>query len=143
VLGKLLYGRLDVGFNKTLQGLFFGAAGGTPRFTRTKALVEVKILDLPEIDLAWSPRLLAVPVDVGVGEDEYFVASDAAPIIDYTRNVMYLDEGEMAIISNGELTIKNIFENEIISKEVSKVDWSIDQIEKKAEPLLKPPPNST
>lgn len=70
------------------------------------------------------------PLVVGIGEGEYFVASDAAPIIDYTRKVVYLDEGEMAIISNGELTIKKIFNNKIVSKKITKVDWSVEQIEK-------------
>jgi len=70
------------------------------------------------------------PLVVGVGENEYFIASDATPIIDYTRKVMYLDEGEMAIISGGELTIKKIFDNSIVSKQISNVDWSVEQIEK-------------
>lgn len=70
------------------------------------------------------------PLVIGIGENEYFVASDAAPIIDYTRKVVYLDEGEMAIISGGELTIKKIFNNKLVSKKVTKVDWSVEQIEK-------------
>ncbi len=70
------------------------------------------------------------PLVVGIGEGEYFVASDAAPIIDYTRKVVYLDEGEMAIISSGKLTIKKIFNNKIVSKKITKVDWSVEQIEK-------------
>ena len=37
------------------------------------------------------------PLVVGVGDNEYFIASDATPIIEYTRKVMYLDEGEMAV----------------------------------------------
>jgi glucosamine--fructose-6-phosphate aminotransferase (isomerizing) len=70
------------------------------------------------------------PLVVGIGEGEYFIASDAAPIIEYTRKVMYLDEGEMAIISGGDLTIKKIFNNKVVSKKISKVDWSVEQIEK-------------
>ena len=70
------------------------------------------------------------PLVVGIGEGEYFIASDAAPIIEYTRKVMYLDEGEMVIISGGELTIKKIFDNTVVSKKISKVDWSVEQIEK-------------
>ncbi|MEE8342095.1 MAG: glutamine--fructose-6-phosphate transaminase (isomerizing), partial [Candidatus Neomarinimicrobiota bacterium] len=70
------------------------------------------------------------PLVIGVGEGEYFVASDAAPIIDYTRKVVYLDEGEMAIISSGELTIKKIYNNKIVSKKITNVDWSVEQIEK-------------
>jgi glucosamine--fructose-6-phosphate aminotransferase (isomerizing) len=70
------------------------------------------------------------PLVVGIGEGEYFVASDAAPIIEYTRKVVYLDEGEMAIISSGKLIIKKIFNNQIVSKKITKVDWSVEQIEK-------------
>lgn len=70
------------------------------------------------------------PLVVGIGEGEYFIASDAAPIIEYTRKVIYLDEGEMAIISGGKLTIKKIFNNKLVSKKITKVDWSVEQIEK-------------
>ncbi len=70
------------------------------------------------------------PLVIGVGENEYFVASDAAPIIEYTRKVIYLDEGEMAIISGGELTIKKIFNNNVVSKKISNLEWSVEQIEK-------------
>lgn len=70
------------------------------------------------------------PLVVGIGEGEYFIASDAAPIIEYTRKVVYLDEGEMAIISGGKLTIKKIFNNKLVSKKITKVDWSVEQIEK-------------
>lgn len=70
------------------------------------------------------------PLLIGVGKDEFFVASDAAPIIEHTRKVIYLDEGEMAIITNGELIIKNIFDNEVVSKKITNVDFSVEEIEK-------------
>ena len=70
------------------------------------------------------------PLVVGIGENEHFIASDAAPIVDYTKKVVYLDEGEMAIITSDELTIKKIFNNKVVSKKISNVDWSVEQIEK-------------
>lgn len=48
------------------------------------------------------------PLVVGVGEDEYFFASDATPIVEYTRNVIYLNDGEIAIVNNDGLKIKTI-----------------------------------
>ncbi len=52
------------------------------------------------------------PLVVGIGENEYFVASDASPIIEYTKNVMYLDDEEIAILEPGKdidlFTIQNI-----------------------------------
>src|SRR5690606_23945776 len=52
------------------------------------------------------------PMVIGVGEGEYFIASDASPIIEYTRNVIYLKDREIAFINKGELLIKTI-ENEV------------------------------
>ncbi len=50
------------------------------------------------------------PLVVGIGNSpgEYYMASDATPIVEYTRKVTYLDDGEIALVSNGELTIKTI-----------------------------------
>ncbi|WP_026462291.1 glutamine--fructose-6-phosphate transaminase (isomerizing) [Adhaeribacter aquaticus] len=46
------------------------------------------------------------PLVIGVGQDEYFLASDATPIIEYTNNVVYVNDYEIAIIKDGELNIK-------------------------------------
>lgn len=46
------------------------------------------------------------PLVIGIGEDEYFMASDATPIVEYTRNVVYLNDEEIAIIRDGNLQIK-------------------------------------
>ncbi len=50
------------------------------------------------------------PLVVGIGNapGEYYMASDATPIVEYTRKVTYLDDGEIALVANGELTIKTI-----------------------------------
>ena len=50
------------------------------------------------------------PLVVGIGEEEgeYFLASDATPIVEYTRDVTYLNDGEIAIVKNGKLSIKTI-----------------------------------
>ena len=47
------------------------------------------------------------PLVVGVGKDEFFFASDATPIIEYTNEVVYLDDYEIAVVKNGELEIKS------------------------------------
>jgi len=70
------------------------------------------------------------PLVMGVGEEEYFLASDASPIIDHTRNVIYLDDGEMVTISKSDHTISNIDSSQIISKTLTEIDLSIEEIEK-------------
>jgi glucosamine--fructose-6-phosphate aminotransferase (isomerizing) len=60
-----------------------------------------------------NPRLLIAarkgsPLVIGIGKGEHFVASDATPIIEYTNEVVYLDDHEIAIIKDGELTIKTL-----------------------------------
>jgi glucosamine--fructose-6-phosphate aminotransferase (isomerizing) len=48
------------------------------------------------------------PLVIGVGENEFFFASDATPIIEYTKEVVYLDDYEIAVVADGELKIKNL-----------------------------------
>lgn len=70
------------------------------------------------------------PLVVGIGEDEYFLASDATPIVEYTKNVIYLGDEEIAIIRRGE-PIKVVGLNNIEKKyDVTKIDISLAQLEK-------------
>ena len=70
------------------------------------------------------------PLVLGIGRDEYFIASDASPIVDYTRNVVYLDEGEIVTINNGSHEIRTIAEDKVVQKIATEIDFTIDQIEK-------------
>ncbi len=69
------------------------------------------------------------PLVVGVGRDEFFLASDATPIIEYTNEVVYLNDQELAIINNGKLTIKNIA-NLPLTPYIQKIDLELEAIEK-------------
>lgn len=69
------------------------------------------------------------PLVVGLGKDEFFLASDATPIIEYTNEVVYLDDREMAIIKDGKLTIKNVDDVEL-RPYVQTVDIELEAIEK-------------
>ncbi|MBL7074991.1 glutamine--fructose-6-phosphate transaminase (isomerizing) [candidate division KSB1 bacterium] len=78
-------------------------------------------------------RILAArmgsPLIVGRGKGENFVASDAAAVIGHTRNVTYLDDGEMVTITRGEAIHKTLA-NERIPKKVEEIGFDIEQIEK-------------
>ena len=69
------------------------------------------------------------PIVLGIGKDEYFVASDATPIIEYTKNVAYLNDGEVAIIDNGKLIVKTI-ENQIKIPYVQELELKLEMLEK-------------
>ena len=69
------------------------------------------------------------PLVIGIGKKEFFLASDASPIIEYTNDVVYLNDYEIAIINKGELTIKNI--NAVAQTPyIQTLDLELDQIEK-------------
>lgn len=69
------------------------------------------------------------PIVVGIGKDEYFVASDATPIVEYTKNVAYLNDGEVATVDNGKLSVKTI-ENETKVPFVQELELKLEAIEK-------------
>ena len=70
------------------------------------------------------------PLVVGIGEEEFFLGSDASPIIEYTDQVVYLEDGNIAVLKCGEdLKVVNIYNNEL-SPEIKTVDISLGQIEK-------------
>jgi glutamine---fructose-6-phosphate transaminase (isomerizing) len=69
------------------------------------------------------------PLVIGVGENEYFFASDATPIIEYTKEVVYLDDYEVAVVSNGVLSIKNL-ENQKKGAFIQTVELELESIEK-------------
>ena len=71
------------------------------------------------------------PLVVGLGKDrgEFFFASDATPIVEYTNKVIYLKDGEVAIVENNELIVKSI-ENVVQVPYVQELELSLEQLEK-------------
>ena len=70
------------------------------------------------------------PLVLGVGNDEYFIASDASPIVEYTRNVIYLDEGEIVTIDENGHSIRSMRDDIIVNRETTEIEYSIEEIEK-------------
>ncbi len=69
------------------------------------------------------------PMVIGVGENEHFIASDAAPLIEYTKNVIYLNDGEVAIIKNDSLVVKTI-DNIVKTPYIHELEMQLESIEK-------------
>ena len=69
------------------------------------------------------------PIVVGIGKDEFFVASDATPIVEYTKNVAYLNDGEVAVINKGQLTVKTI-ENQVKIPYIQELELKLEMLEK-------------
>ncbi len=72
---------------------------------------------------------LGSPLILGIGQDEYIVASDASAIIRHTKKVVFLEDGEMAVITPENYEIFNA-QNKTIAKETTKLDWSLEKAEK-------------
>ena len=74
---------------------------------------------------------LGSPLAIGVGEDEFFISSDASPFIEYTANAVYLDDEEMAIISlDKPLAIRKIKDDSLVDPYVQELQMNLEQIEK-------------
>ncbi len=74
---------------------------------------------------------LGSPLAIGIGEDEFFVASDATPFIEFTNNAIYLEDEEMAIIRLGrEVRVRKIKGDQLVDPYVQELQLNLEQIEK-------------
>lgn len=74
---------------------------------------------------------LGSPLAIGIGENEYFIASDASPFIEYTSNAIYLEDEEMAIVrANKPLKIRKIKDDSLVDPYVQQLQMNLEQIEK-------------
>ncbi|GIK21240.1 MAG: glutamine--fructose-6-phosphate transaminase (isomerizing) [Ignavibacteriota bacterium] len=69
------------------------------------------------------------PLVVGIGDNENFIASDVSAIISYTKQIVYLEDGEIAVIKKNEFTAKTAFDNEI-EKEIHEISMTLDEIDR-------------
>jgi glucosamine--fructose-6-phosphate aminotransferase (isomerizing) len=69
------------------------------------------------------------PLVIGVGNEEYFIASDATPIVEYTKSVIYLNDGDVAIIRKEQLVLKTL-RSDVITPTVHELNIDIGEIDK-------------
>lgn len=74
---------------------------------------------------------LGSPLAIGIGEDEFFIASDASPFIEYTSNAIYLEDEEMAIVRlHKPLKVRKIKDDTLVDPYIQELQMNLEQIEK-------------
>ncbi|WGD35993.1 glutamine--fructose-6-phosphate transaminase (isomerizing) [Olleya sp. YS] len=74
---------------------------------------------------------LGSPLAIGIGEDDFFIASDASPFIEYTKNAIYLEDEEMAIVRlNKKIKIRKIKDDSEVTPSMQELKFNLEQIEK-------------
>ena len=74
---------------------------------------------------------LGSPLAIGIGENEFFIASDASPFLEYTKNAIYLEDEEMAIVRLGkDVKVRKIKDDSLVDHYVQELQLNLEQIEK-------------
>ncbi len=96
--------------------------------TRVVGAYAIVVMSLEEPDTLIAARK-GSPLVLGIGKGEYFMASDATPIIEYTNEVVYLNDQEIALVKDGKLTIKNVA-NLPLTPYIQTIDMELEALEK-------------
>ncbi|MDT8346283.1 MAG: glutamine--fructose-6-phosphate transaminase (isomerizing) [Flavobacteriaceae bacterium] len=74
---------------------------------------------------------LGSPLAIGIGDDEYFIASDASPFIAYTKDAIYLEDGQMAVVRHGrDLQVRKIKGDALVNPIIQELQLNLEEIEK-------------
>jgi glucosamine--fructose-6-phosphate aminotransferase (isomerizing) len=96
--------------------------------TQVEGTYGIAVVSREDPDLLIAARK-GSPLILGVGEGEYFIGSDAAPLVEHTRQVVYLSDGEIVTIRRSGYNVKTI-DNVELTKEVHELEWDLEEIEK-------------
>lgn len=96
--------------------------------TRVVGAYAIVVMSFEDPELLIAARK-GSPLVVGVGKGEFFMASDATPIIEYTNEVVYLNDQEIAVVNHGQLTIRSVA-NLPLTPYIQTIDIELEAIEK-------------
>ncbi|SEK87563.1 glucosamine--fructose-6-phosphate aminotransferase (isomerizing) [Aquimarina amphilecti] len=114
---------------KTKEGVKLGKAVQIA-LNQTVGAYAIAVFDKKKPDEIVVARL-GSPLAIGVGEDEFFIASDASPFIEYTNNAIYLEDGEMAIVRrNKGIKVRKIKDDSLVDPYLQELQINLEQIEK-------------
>ena len=95
---------------------------------RVRGTYGLAILYKKEPDMLIAARNFS-PLLLGIGNGEYFIASDASALLRHTKQVIYLDDGEIAVLKRNEHNIYDLSQN-IQKKELHEIEWTLEQAQK-------------
>ena len=96
--------------------------------TQVKGTYGLAVLCYDEPDKLIAARL-GSPLVLGIGKNENFIASDLAAVVEHTRNVIFLDDGDLAVVKQDKISHSRM-DRKVSSKKVEKISFNIEQIEK-------------
>jgi glutamine---fructose-6-phosphate transaminase (isomerizing) len=117
-----------------LIGKYFDEGAGSLEAATRRAIVELRgIYALAIVSVKEPEKIVAVrqgpPIVIGLGQNEYFVASDIPPILYHTRDLFFLGDGEMAVLTREGVTVTD-FEGNSITPHVQRITWDPIMAEK-------------